>query len=146
MLPICCKLYRLPREINKRTAMSALGPLLRRADIDMTKAIINLGKAARHRGARPSHRRQAHAQGLATEKNITLAMAQTIPNGAVDKCKDVGYRISVTVVDRAGLAAPINPSGHVPVGSRFCRDFGYDFGSGAGTREREVLQNALVSG
>jgi len=58
----------------------------------------------------------------------------------------MGYRISVTVVDRAGLAASINPAGHVPVGSSFCRDFGYDFGSGVGVREREVLQNALVSG
>jgi uncharacterized protein GlcG (DUF336 family) len=46
----------------------------------------------------------AHAQGLATEKNITLAMAETIANGAIDKCKQMGYRISVTVVDRAGLA------------------------------------------
>ena len=46
----------------------------------------------------------AHAQGLATEKNITLAMAQTIANGAIDSCKQMGYRISVTVVDRAGLA------------------------------------------
>jgi uncharacterized protein GlcG (DUF336 family) len=46
----------------------------------------------------------AHAQGLATEKNITLAMAETIANGAIDKCKQMGYKISVTVVDRAGLA------------------------------------------
>src|ERR1700739_2329453 len=45
----------------------------------------------------------AHAQGLVTERNISLAMAQTIANAAMDKCKAMGYRVSVTVVDRAGL-------------------------------------------
>ena len=45
----------------------------------------------------------AHAQGLVTERNISLAMAQTIANAAMDKCKEMGYRVSVTVVDRAGL-------------------------------------------
>ena len=45
----------------------------------------------------------AHAQGLITQKNISLAMAQTIANAAMDKCKDMGFRVSVTVVDRAGL-------------------------------------------
>jgi uncharacterized protein GlcG (DUF336 family) len=43
------------------------------------------------------------AQGLVTEKNISLAMAQTIANAAMDKCREMGYRVSVTVVDRAGL-------------------------------------------
>src|ERR1700752_813539 len=45
----------------------------------------------------------AHAQGLVTERNISLSMAQTIANAAMDKCKEMGYRVSVTVVDRAGL-------------------------------------------
>ena len=45
----------------------------------------------------------AQAQGLVTEKNISLAMAQTIANTAMEKCKEMGYRVSVTVVDRAGL-------------------------------------------
>src|SRR6476661_7499852 len=44
-----------------------------------------------------------HAQGLTTEKNISLAMAQTIANAAMAKCKELGFRVSVTVVDRAGL-------------------------------------------
>src|SRR6202035_5218639 len=43
------------------------------------------------------------AQGLVTEKNVSLAMAQTIANAAMEKCKEMGYRVSVTVVDRAGL-------------------------------------------
>ena len=46
----------------------------------------------------------AHAQGLVTEKNISLAMAQTIANAAMEKCKAMGFRVSVTVVDRAGLS------------------------------------------
>ncbi len=45
----------------------------------------------------------AHAQGLVTEKNISLSMAQAIANAALDKCREMGYRVSVTVVDRAGL-------------------------------------------
>lgn len=45
----------------------------------------------------------AHAQGLITEKNLSLAMAQTIANGAIDKCKEMGFKISVAVVDRDGL-------------------------------------------
>jgi len=45
----------------------------------------------------------AQAQGLVTEKNISLPMAQTIANAAMEKCKEMGYRVSVTVVDRAGL-------------------------------------------
>lgn len=44
-----------------------------------------------------------HAQGLISEKNISLAMAQTIASAAMAKCKELGFRVSVTVVDRAGL-------------------------------------------
>jgi uncharacterized protein GlcG (DUF336 family) len=45
----------------------------------------------------------AYAQGLVIEKNISLAMAQTIANAAMEKCKEMGFKVSVTVVDRAGL-------------------------------------------
>lgn len=45
----------------------------------------------------------AHAQGLVTEKNISLAMALTIATAAMEKCKEMGFKVSVTVVDRAGL-------------------------------------------
>jgi uncharacterized protein GlcG (DUF336 family) len=44
----------------------------------------------------------AQAQ-LAAEKNLTLAMAQAIANGAMEKCKSMGFKVSVAVVDRAGL-------------------------------------------
>jgi uncharacterized protein GlcG (DUF336 family) len=45
----------------------------------------------------------AGAQDLLTQKNISLAMAQAIANGAMDKCKEMGFRVSVAVVDREGL-------------------------------------------
>jgi uncharacterized protein GlcG (DUF336 family) len=45
----------------------------------------------------------AHSQGLVAERNISLGMAQTIANAAMEKLKEMGYRVSVTVVDRAGL-------------------------------------------
>jgi len=45
----------------------------------------------------------AGAQGIVTQKNITLALAQTIANAAIAQCRSMGYKISVTVVDREGL-------------------------------------------
>src|ERR1700682_2220482 len=45
----------------------------------------------------------AHAQSLVAEKNMSLAMAQTIANAAMEKCKEMGFKVSVAVVDRAGL-------------------------------------------
>jgi uncharacterized protein GlcG (DUF336 family) len=45
----------------------------------------------------------AGAQGIVTQKNISLALAQIIANAAIDQCRSMGYKISVTVVDREGL-------------------------------------------
>lgn len=45
----------------------------------------------------------ATAQGLVTQKNIPLAMAQTIAQAAVAQCESMGFKVSVAVVDRAGL-------------------------------------------
>ncbi len=45
----------------------------------------------------------ASAQGLVTQKNIPLAMAKAIAEAAMDKCIALGFRVSVVVVDRAGL-------------------------------------------
>jgi uncharacterized protein GlcG (DUF336 family) len=45
----------------------------------------------------------AVAQGLVTQKNIPLAMAQTIANAALEQCISMGFKVSVTVVDRAGI-------------------------------------------
>lgn len=43
------------------------------------------------------------AQGLVTQKNISLAMAPTIAQAAVAQCESMGFKVSVTVVDPAGL-------------------------------------------
>ncbi|MGA8946250.1 MAG: heme-binding protein [Pseudolabrys sp.] len=43
------------------------------------------------------------AQGLVTQKNILLAMAPTIAQAAVAQCESMGFKVSVTVADRAGL-------------------------------------------
>src|SRR5262249_45256040 len=45
----------------------------------------------------------ASAQGLVSQKNIPLAMAKAIAEAAMDKCKELGFKVSVVVVDRAGL-------------------------------------------
>ena len=46
----------------------------------------------------------AGAQGVVTQKNISLALAQSIANAALAQCESMGFKVSVTVVDRAGLA------------------------------------------
>jgi hypothetical protein len=46
----------------------------------------------------------ATAQGLVTQKNIPLAMAETIAQAALAQCESMGFKVSVAVVDRAGLA------------------------------------------
>src|SRR5215472_9564353 len=43
------------------------------------------------------------AQGIVLRKNITLALAQTVADAAIAQCRSLGYKISVTVVDREGL-------------------------------------------
>ena len=45
----------------------------------------------------------AQAQGLITQKNLSLAMAQAVANAAMDKCKSMGFKVSVAVLDRDGL-------------------------------------------
>ena len=45
----------------------------------------------------------AGAQVL-TQKNVSVAMAQSIANAALARCQSMGFKVSVTVVDRAGFA------------------------------------------
>ena len=45
----------------------------------------------------------AGAQSVITQKNISLALAQAIANAAIAQCRTLGYKTSVTVVDREGL-------------------------------------------
>jgi uncharacterized protein GlcG (DUF336 family) len=44
-----------------------------------------------------------HGQGLITDKDMSLAMAQSVANGALEKCQSMGYKVSVVVLDRAGV-------------------------------------------
>jgi len=44
----------------------------------------------------------AAAQGVVTQKSISLPMAQTIANAVIAKCQSMGYKISVSVLDRGG--------------------------------------------
>ncbi len=46
----------------------------------------------------------ACAQGVVTQKNVSLELAQSIASAALAKCESMGYRVSVTVVDREGLS------------------------------------------
>lgn len=43
------------------------------------------------------------AQGLVTQKNVSLAMAQTIAQPALAQCESMGFKVSAAVVDRGGL-------------------------------------------
>jgi uncharacterized protein GlcG (DUF336 family) len=45
----------------------------------------------------------AAAQDVITEKALSLDLAHAIAQGALEKCRADGYRVSVTVLDRDGL-------------------------------------------
>jgi len=47
----------------------------------------------------------ASAQAPQVEKNISMGMALAIIQGALDQCTKDGYKVTVTVVDKAGLVA-----------------------------------------
>ena len=43
-----------------------------------------------------------HAQGLVTQRNLSLEMAKTIAEATLAECKSKGFNTAVAVVDRAG--------------------------------------------
>jgi len=45
----------------------------------------------------------AFGQELITQKALSLDVAMAIAQGAVEKCRADGYRVSVTIVDGAGV-------------------------------------------
>lgn len=45
----------------------------------------------------------AIAQGLVTQRALSTQMAQDVAQGALEKCREQGYHVSVTVVDADGL-------------------------------------------
>jgi uncharacterized protein GlcG (DUF336 family) len=44
----------------------------------------------------------ARSQGPVTQRNLSLALAKTIAEGALAECKSKGFNVAVAVVDRAG--------------------------------------------
>lgn len=64
----------------------------------------------------------ANAQAPQTEHNVSAAMAQEIIAGAIEQCAKDGYKVSVTIVDKAGLvAASLRGDGTNPHTMEFSR-------------------------
>ncbi len=64
----------------------------------------------------------AHAQAPQTEKNVSMAMAIAIIQGTIEQCTKDGYKVSVTVVDKAGnVAAQVRGDGTNPHTMEFSR-------------------------
>jgi len=61
----------------------------------MLKALIAVAVAIAASGI-------AHAQGLVTERSLSMAMAKTIAETAQAECRAKGFHTTVAVVDRAG--------------------------------------------
>jgi uncharacterized protein GlcG (DUF336 family) len=60
-------------------------------------AHIMIGASLLTAGATP-----AAAQGLVMQRNLSLAVARTIADAALEACRKQGFHTSVVVVDRAG--------------------------------------------
>ena len=45
----------------------------------------------------------ALAQAPVTEHNVSMAMAQAIIAGTIEQCTNDGYKVSVSIVDKAGI-------------------------------------------
>ena len=64
----------------------------------------------------------AFAQTPQVEKNVSMAMALAIIQGTLDQCAKDGYKVSVTVVDKAGnVAASVRGDGTNPHTMEFSR-------------------------
>ena len=62
---------------------------------DKLKALVGIGVAMSLSGV-------VVAQGVVTQRNLSLAMANTIAEAALAECKAKGFNTSAAVVDRAG--------------------------------------------
>ena len=82
-------LYRAPRNIFQEVLnMSHMRFIL----LTATAAVFIAGDSTR-----------LFAQGLIMQKALPLEMAQTMAQGAVDRCRSDGFHVSVTVIDGSGL-------------------------------------------
>ena len=64
----------------------------------------------------------ALAQAPQVEKNVSMAMAIAIMQGAIEQCTKDGYKVSVVIVDKAGnVAASVRGDGTNPHTMEFGR-------------------------
>ena len=64
----------------------------------------------------------ARAQAPLVEKNVSMAMSLAIIQGALEQCTKDGYKISITIVDKAGnVAASVRGDGTNPHTMEFSR-------------------------
>jgi uncharacterized protein GlcG (DUF336 family) len=64
----------------------------------------------------------AHAQAPVVDKNVSTAMAMAIIQGTMEQCAKDGYKVSVTVVDKAGnVFAQVRGDGTNPHTMEFSR-------------------------
>jgi uncharacterized protein GlcG (DUF336 family) len=77
------------------------------------------------------------AQAPQVEKNVSMAMSLAIIQGVIDQCTKDGYKVSVTIVDKAGnVAAQLRGDGTGPHTMEFSRLKAYT----ARTRNQTSLQ------
>jgi uncharacterized protein GlcG (DUF336 family) len=84
----------------------------------------------------------AHAQAPQAEKNVSMAMMQAIIAGAIEECAKSNFRVSVAIVDKAGLlAANMRGDGTSPHTLDFARMKAYT----ARTRNQTSLEFAAAT-
>ena len=68
----------------------------------------------------------AAAQAPLTEKNVSMKMMQLIIDGAIEQCTKDGYKVSVVIVDNAGVVrASLRGDGTNPHTMEFARKKAY---------------------
>lgn len=79
----------------------------------------------------------AHAQAPLTEKNVSMKMSLMIIEGTLESCAQSGYKVSVVIVDNAGIVrASLRGDGTNPHTMEFARKKAYT----ARTRNQTSLE------
>ncbi len=84
----------------------------------------------------------AHAQAALVEKNVSMKMAQMIIDGVLEDCTKTGYKVSVVIVDNAGIVrASLRGDGTSPHTMEFARKKAYT----ARTRNQTSLEFKVLT-
>jgi uncharacterized protein GlcG (DUF336 family) len=79
----------------------------------------------------------AHAQAVLAEKNVSMKMVQMVIDGTIEQCTKDGYKVSVVVVDNAGIVrGSLRGDGTSPHTIEFARKKAYT----ARTRNQTSLE------